>query len=202
MSGEKKIQFFYLIVVLALYIVFIPVSVFANAGVPMIFVTLPSMLCALIPIILIESLIYSRWLKMTYKKSVICVSVSNTISTIVGIPISWGLLFIIQIFTTDGSTADIGTLSGKIKASVLESAWLSPYGEELYWMVPVAAMVGLVPAYFLSVFIEYNVSKLFFEKHEKSKVKYTVLTANNITYLLLFCLLICYLFFNIGLRMS
>lgn len=58
----NKIKF----IVSSLVLLFIPLSAYANAGVPMIFISYPVMLLSLIPIILIESLIFSKKLKINY----------------------------------------------------------------------------------------------------------------------------------------
>ena len=49
----------------------------------------------------------------------------------------------------------------RLKAVTLQAAWLIPYESELHWMVPVAGMVGLVPAFFISVWMERLVLKRF-----------------------------------------
>jgi hypothetical protein len=52
----------------------------------MIFVQMPAMECALIPIIIVEGLLIRRWLTLPYRDAFRGVTVANLASTIVGVP--------------------------------------------------------------------------------------------------------------------
>ncbi len=180
--------------------VFIPSLVYADAGIPMIFFTFPTMLMALIPIVFIEAGIYRDSLKIEYKQAIKPSFVSNLVSTILGIPLSWALLFGIELGTTSGRSFGISTFLQKVIAVTLQAAWLVPYEGDLEWMIPIAAMIGLIPAFFLSVFIEYLIVKRFFKEKDKTVIRGAVWRANIITYCILFVLLVIYLIYNVAQR--
>jgi len=156
----------------------------ADAGVPMIFITLPSMVLALIPIILIEALIFKHLLRINYKQAIQPSLSANFASTIIGFPLSWLLMVIIEI--TIGSKAyGITSLLGKITAVTGQAAWLIPYRDALWWMIPVAAAVGLIPAFFVSVIMEYWVVIRYFQEKTRAQIRAAVIKANLVTYALL-----------------
>ncbi len=168
---------------LGLFLFFNPAPAHADAGVPMIVLTFPAMLTALIPIILIEAAVFSKLLKINYKSALLPSFSANAVSTLAGFPLSWLLLFGIELLTTGGGTAlGISTFLGKIAAVTLQAAWLIPYESELGWMVPMAAAVGLVPAYFISLWIELRIVEKFFKDRNKNELKQAVQKANLITY--------------------
>ena len=63
-------QYRRIMIVLVLLILVVPNIALADIGVPMIFITLPGMLAALIPIILIETYVLSKQLALSFKPSV------------------------------------------------------------------------------------------------------------------------------------
>jgi hypothetical protein len=178
---------------LALFVLSNPVSAFANAGVPMIALTFPVMLAALIPIILIEAKVLSEFFKIRYWFTLLPSLAANLLSTLIGFPLSWCLLFGVELLTTGGSAAfGISTALGKIIAVTLQSAWLIPYENELGWMMPIAAAVGFIPAYFISVSSEAWVVRKFFRDRDPKDVWRAVRKANRVTYglLIVLCLAI------------
>ncbi len=170
----------------------------ANSGLPMILMTFPAMIFALIPIILIEAGVLKKSLNIWYKKAILSFGFANLITTIIGFPLSWGLLLGLELLTTGGSCGpgfhNIGT---SIITVIMEAAWICPWEEQLFWMVPIAFIICLIIAYFISVWIEYVVLKRIFNAFEASKIKKIVLIANSITYSLLIVLNFIYLIFNV-----
>ena len=67
--------------------------ILANAGVPMIFVQWPLMGYALVPIIVVELLVFRRVLHLGYKPALLGSALANILSTVVGVPISWGVAY-------------------------------------------------------------------------------------------------------------
>lgn len=185
MNTPRSFRFF-----LALgLMLFIPSFAHADAGIPMIFLTFPSMMAALIPVALIEAFVYAKTLKVEYKQALRPSFFANLLSTLIGIPLAWALLFCVEIiFMFVGSfgsvTREVGTLQ-KILETVFGAAWLGPYEGDLWWMIPIAAAVGLIPAYFVSVFIEFKVAKKYFTAQDPITLKKAVKTGNLITYALL-----------------
>jgi hypothetical protein len=175
-----------------------PLPALANAGVPMIFLTFPAMLLALLPIILIESLIIQKSLNIAYKKAIIPNGVANAVSTIAGFPLAWRLLLGLELLTTGGSCGPgFETVSNSIITAILESAWLCPWENQLYWLIPVAFINCLIVAFFISIFIEYFIMKKMLKDHKKDVIKKVTYKANIISYALLVIVNIGYLVYSI-----
>jgi hypothetical protein len=166
-----------------------PAPARADAGIPMIVLTFPPMLMSLVPVILLEAALLSRILKLGFKASLPPAVVANAVSTVIGFPLSWFLMLALELLTTGGGTAwGIASIPGKVVAVTLQAAWLIPYEKELWWMIPAAAAFGLVPAYFISVFIEAAIVRRYFRQETRAKLRAAVVRANLASYALLACL--------------
>jgi len=66
-----------------------PLLVLADAGIPMLFVTWPAMVIALVPVIAMEALLIRK--RVVYKPWPIfrATAAANLVSTIIGIPLTW-----------------------------------------------------------------------------------------------------------------
>lgn len=126
----------------------------ANAGVPMLFWQLPVAVAALVPVIVIESLLAWPILRTRFVDVVVKVAGANTISTLVGIPLTWIGLVIVNIATTGGTAHEFHTPLAAFKSIVLQASWLIPYDNIMHWLIPAATLVLLVPYFFVSVFVE------------------------------------------------
>ena len=163
---------------------------YADAGVPMIFVTFPLILFALVPIVLIEGYILYHRLNLTLKKSLLVATASNLTSTLIGIPLTWLLLVIVQMVAGGSYSYGIETFWGKFISVTLQAPWLLPYEGSLGWMIPIATIVLLMFFFFASWWIEYGISKLFLKKQYTSKainraINRAVLIGNIVSYLCL-----------------
>jgi hypothetical protein len=138
-----------------------PDCAFADTGVPMIFLGFPLMLVAFLPVCLLEIWYFKHALKVKTKPLVAPIFLANLMSTLIGYPLSWALLLGLNLVTTGGRSVGLSTLWTKIAAVTLQAAWLIPYEQHLNWMIPVAGMVGLIPAFFLSVWIEFLILRQF-----------------------------------------
>jgi len=163
----------------------IPSLAQANAGVPMIFLVMPAFALSIIPIIIVEAIYIAKYLELSGKESVKTVTISNLVSTIVGIPLTWGILVVIQIVTGGGSAYGLNTAVTKILAVTWQAPWLIPYESDLHWMIPIAALVLIIPFFFVSWWSEYFVTKILIKNIDTSKIKKVVRNANLITYGLL-----------------
>lgn len=92
MSKNKYLRIFGLA---GLLFVLNPALAHADAGVPMIFLTFPSMILALIPIVLIEAGIFTWLLHIKYHQTILPSLFGNLASTIIGIPLSWLLMVMV-----------------------------------------------------------------------------------------------------------
>ena len=163
----------------------IPGVATANAGVPMIFLAMPALGLSIIPIIIIEAMFLSKKLELTTTSAFKTTTISNLVSTIVGIPLTWLLLVLIQMLAGGGGAYGLDTTLGKVLSVTLQAAWLIPYESDLHWMIPVAGLVLLVPFFFASWWSEYFVTKKMLKEHSAQRVKIVVRNANIITYALL-----------------
>jgi|EPASupsiteSAE347_1022098.scaffolds.fasta_scaffold43824_1 hypothetical protein len=166
------------------FMVSFPLYSYANAGLPMIFITFPYMLLAFIPIFLIEGVVYEKRLNMSYGSSFSVSFLANLLSTLIGFPLAWLLSLVVEILlalslSQQGPT---GTVS-KILLTVLGPAWLAPPIETAdQWYVSIAAFFGLIPAYFISVWMELFVARRCFDEVDIKEVKKAVRAANLLTY--------------------
>jgi hypothetical protein len=84
----------------------IVLSLLADIGIPMIFLTLPLMLMLLLPVIAVEAYFYRRWLDLTKWQATKCSAVSNLVSTLIDIALAWGIMVGVEFGTmglTDGN---------------------------------------------------------------------------------------------------
>ena len=169
----------------------------ADAGIPMLAVLWPLSWIAFIPVVIIEAWIAKRIIGLTWKPALIRSGIANAVSTLVGIPLTWFALVLVELVISHGGRAfGIETLPQKIFAAVIQAPWLIPYEEDVYWLVPTAAIVLLVPFFFASVFIErwaFDIKKQI----EKPLVRLWSWKANLVTYGIMLLLLICTLIYSI-----
>jgi hypothetical protein len=125
----------------------------------MIFPTMALMIPALVPIVLIEGFSLSRSLKLPFGSMSATAAITNIISTVVGIPVTWFLLVSLQLMTGGGSAYGTETIWKKIFAVTFQAPWLMPYEKEGYWIGNAAMLTLLVPFFFASWKIEYWVSR-------------------------------------------
>lgn len=162
-----------------------PQVAFANAGVPMIFLIMPVFGLAIVPIIIIETLYISKFLQLPKKTAAKTVTISNIVSTIVGIPLTWVVLVLIQMTTGGGSSYGLDSTLDKVLAVTWQAPWLIPYESDLNWMIPIAGLVLLVPFFYASWWSEYFVTKQIHKDIGVVLIKKYVCNANLITYSLL-----------------
>lgn len=175
-----------------------PAVAFANIGVPMIAVVYPGMGLLLIPIMVLEALIIQRRLGIERRRAFLTSISSNALSTIVGVPLTWIALFSLQALVGGGSPGpSIQTLAGKLFAVTVQAPWMMPEEAELYWMVPTATLVLLVPFLFMSWLVEYQLSKLFIRDGDRPTLRRAVLIANLWSYALLAAVVLAWLGYGV-----
>jgi hypothetical protein len=170
---------------------FIASPAHANAGLPMLYIIWPIFLLALIPVILIESLVFKIKIPDLNWKSVISsVGIANIVSTLLGVPVTWILLTAIQLITPGGGGTYPGlndTVRG-ILSVTLQAPWLLPYESEFYWMIPCAFLFLMIFFFIMSVYSErWFVFKILNRSHsiEKKATNKVALKANVTSYLFL-----------------
>ncbi len=133
---------------------------FADAGIPMIFITMPAMVMALIPIVAIEALLIQRRVHYKNWPVIRATALANIVSTVLGVPLTWGALFLCEIaagfLVTWLPTPHMNWNSpiAQVISVFISAPWIAPSDETGTWAVPLAALVLLVPFFFVSVWSE------------------------------------------------
>lgn len=159
---------------------------FANVGVPMIFPQMVIMMIALAPIVVVEAVITQRQLRVSFKSAAKTMGIANLASTAIGIPMAWCVMLGLNLSTTGGVALGLQTPLRKLVAVTLQAAWLIPYENHLFWMIPCAATFLLIPSFIASVLLESLVAKLLWNDIDRKLIKSAVLRANLWSYLILF----------------
>jgi hypothetical protein len=128
----------------------------ADAGVPMIALAVPAALFSIIPIIGLEFWMARNIHPLSHNRRLFVVAVANGLSTLAGWPLLWIVLAAIQLFVIPGGSGCYGLSSfwGALASVTLQAPWLIPYESDLYWMLPTASLVLLIPAFFVTILIE------------------------------------------------
>jgi hypothetical protein len=160
--------------------------ILANAGVPMLMLAFPAAFLLLIPVVGIEWWIARRLSGITPTAKILGVAVANAVSTLAGWPLMWIALVAVQIKLDPHGLSWPDSLIQKIASVTLEAAWLIPYSDQdLYWKVPTAAMVLMIPAFLVSILLERCVLHFFWRNEPSSERKRFVWRANIYSYALL-----------------
>ena len=171
-------------VVLLLAACFCAAPAFANMGVPMVAVFLPPLWLALLPVIVVESWVLVRLLALSPMQAAKGAVVGNVLSTLAGVPLMWIALAAVQL-SFAGDAIGLATLGARVYAVTVQAPWLIPYEDDLAWMIPVALSVLAVPAYVISVFIEWGALLPFVSPSSRARALRAVAIANVLSYALL-----------------
>lgn len=156
----------------------------ANMGVPMVAVFLPPLWLALLPVIAVESWVLARMLDIPPAQAIKGATVGNVLSTLAGIPFMWTVLATVQ--SVFASTAlGLDTAATRLYAVTVQAPWLIPYEGHLSWMIPAALLVLALPAYALSVLIEWRALLPFLAQDQRPRAFRAVALANVASYALL-----------------
>ena len=158
----------------------------ANAGIPMLFPQAILMGLALFPVTIIETFVLCRSLNLPKGKALLDVDLANLNSTIFGVPLAWGLMFGLALLTGRGFTWDTDSPIQMLAAVTLETAWLPPHYDQLFWMFPAAATGLLIPCFLASVLLEHWYLARCWKSLDRRELFRAVLRANLWSYLPLF----------------
>lgn len=167
---------------------FTALPLWANAGLPMLFVVYPGFMAAFIPVIFIEFFYLSKRLKDCSFKKLFCgVLGANLISTLLGVPLTWLAAVAVQMMFGGGMAYGLNGFGRKLYAAVVQAPWLIGYEEALFWLVPSAFTVLMLYFFLSSWLIEYGVIYLLFYKScDKILIRKAVFKANLISYIFLY----------------
>lgn len=192
------------ILIIFLVVFFYASPAIANVGLPMLTIVWPGMIIVLIPIIFIESYCLRAMLKLPFAKSLKLMTVANLESTIIGIPLTWVALLLIEFVVGLAGWLffKIGVELPKILAYIfsitLGAAWLTPFAEpHAHWIVPAASLFLLIPFYFVTWYVEYRCLKKRIKKSKPPTLKRVVRNINLISYGLLGIIVLVWLLSSI-----
>jgi hypothetical protein len=168
------------------------VTILADAGLPMLFIDLPAMLCALVPVIIAEFLVARNVLGVRPGKAFEGVAIANLVSTLFGFPLLWILLVVLDFCLGGGGAHGLGTLWGRVYAVTVQAPWLIPYESDFYWMVPIAGLYLLVPAFFVSVFLERWICRKIWKDQKAEDVRKFSWKAHFVSYSVLLVVSVFY----------
>jgi hypothetical protein len=178
--------------------------ILADMGVPMLFLQMPAMLAALLPIIIIEALFVRSRLSLSYREAFVGISIANVVSTLFGIPVAWFILVVPEMFFESHLNNLYQHLHNDPNSPIWNAfailatfPWLDPDESRLYWMVPVASTLLLVPSYFASVWLERPICRRLWRQTDAFAASRAVTNANRLSYAALFVLACCWLGYSI-----
>src|SRR5271170_4078830 len=106
----------------------------ADVGIPMLFVQWPLMLCALIPVIVVEALLIRRWVPLSHKDAFAGIAKANILSTLVGVPLAWLAMLAVEfaVMLPVGLAADkwhwkLDSPIFRIIGFAISAAWIAPF---------------------------------------------------------------------------
>jgi hypothetical protein len=166
----------------------------ANTGVPMLFVQMPLLLITLPVIIAVEAVLCRRWLAVSWRQAWKSAGIANVVSTVVGFPILWIPLVIIEIAVGAGRAPKLPEPWFSVYTVTVQAPWLFPFEQRLYWMIPTACMVLLIPAFFVTVLIERRIYRTSLgESRGRMSVIRATWSMHLVTYALLLVVCLCLL---------
>jgi hypothetical protein len=135
----------------------------ADAGIPMIALMYPLFIVTIVPVI--EIYVVAKRLKVSKQNVLKPVAVANGVSMLLGYPLNWivslgGWVIIAAIawcVEKIGKAPWRWISDSELSIFVLmpfQFAWVAPNERHLWWQVPVAALLGLIPAFFVSWYSE------------------------------------------------
>lgn len=169
----------------------------ADVGIPMMFIQWPLMICALIPVIIIEALLVRRWVKLSCRDAFIGVTKANLLSTLVGLPLAFVVIFVIQmvvLIAVAGAAQqrhwNLDSLQDSPFVRILEFTlgFAGQPDSAAYWQIPLAAALLLIPSFYVSVWVERFVCRWAWPNSDAAAVRCGVFRANLASYFVLFIL--------------
>ena len=158
-----------------------------NAGVPMLALVWPTQWIGLLPIVLVEAAVFQFAGNVPWRQSVWPIAKANLLSTLVGIPLAWLALLVLQ-FAVSGVVvsavpADIsGSAIIRYLLFPLLAAW-APAGSN--WEIYAAFLILAIPFCAVSVQVEGRYLKSKLIRHDQKRLFAMTKVANVASYLLL-----------------
>lgn len=169
----------------------------ADVGVPMLAVMWPPAWLLLLVIVPIEGYFARRIMSLDWRSALGVSLRANLASTLVGIPLTWLLLVLVELGTGyaayllkfDQANVPLG-VQRAVAITVL-APWLGP-GDWGAWIVPAAAAYLCIPFFFVSVLIESRVAVRRLGPLEAPLVRRWSWYANGFSYATIFAFLVAW----------
>lgn len=175
-----------------------PPPCLANAGVPMMALMAVPMWGLLIVIVPFEAFLAEKILSLPRLQAHKLSATANAVSTIAGVPLTWGALVGCEMLVSQTPLMKVQWDGpGKFIFFLITAPWLWPFGSDMYWMAPGAALLLLVPFFFASFWTEYFTGKMLFRDEDPKKIKLWAWKANCISYAFMFFITTIWLTVNI-----
>jgi hypothetical protein len=158
---------------------------FVDIGLPFLFIELPFLAIALIPVVFVESVIYRWRLSIPWQQAVTGTLRANLWSTFAGVPLAWFAQVLAQITIGGGRAWGLKTPLDRLAAVTVQSPWLIPYEGQFKWMIPAAALCQLVPCLVVSVAVEQWFLRRYWPTVSGRRIVAAAVLANIASYLLL-----------------
>lgn len=143
----------------------------------------PASWALLIPIVVIEGAIARSYLGVSWRRSLGVSGAANFVSTLLGIPMTWGLGVVAESLVAAAFVhlgRDRSAHPSELATAILMAPWLGSNGTT--WMVVVASIVLCIPFFFASVWIEFLVANAVLREIETAGVKGWAWRANAASY--------------------
>ena len=157
----------------------------ANVGLPMIFVELPVLAAAFLPVVLIEATLFRWRLSVPWRESLSGTFRANLWSTFVGIPLAWFAQVVGQMVGGGGGIWELDSPLNRLASVTLQSAWLVPHPGEYDWMVPSAALCLLLPCLIVSIWVEQFALRRYWVTLSSTRLLRVTILGNVISYIML-----------------
>lgn len=154
---------------------------FANAGIPMLALAWPYLWLTFIPVSLLEACIAKRMLRIDWRKAIEISVKANCISTLIGIPVAWFFMLLIQMVVGLG-LSNFQNVPDLIQYATFPFmvAWLGDVSSA--WYVYFAFCVLSIFFCLISIYIERGVAKRYIEPVFSNSVNEWAKLANITSY--------------------
>jgi hypothetical protein len=163
----------------------LPGILVANVGVPMLVLLWPAHWLAWLPMTLLQVELGHRRLQLSRATALRIASTAKLVSTMLGVPLTWAVMFGVQLAVGAGWAA-LGAPDWRVLRAItwpLQSAWLAP--TESAWDVYLAFAVLAVPCCLVSLTLESLITRRMLPAREPHTVQAWIRSANLLSYLLL-----------------
>jgi hypothetical protein len=157
-----------------------------DMGLPMILPSAVLMTIGLVPIVIIESIIVAHRLQINFRDAITSQAVANLVSTLIGIPLTWFLLTIIEFMAGNVlGNVSIGAFWSGMTSMTVGAAWIVPGQKNEEWIILGAMLFLLIPYGLASWMIEYFIVRSWTGHLPAEKLRSAVGLANLASYCLL-----------------